>query len=173
MEHLNISEQIGEGIYPDEERVVARWNIEGRAETPIRIAHGFVRGELKPNTDTIMPANVAEMLVQSGYDVEVKALAILNPEVEQHIDEAVAALEASRAKAAEVIKLPIDKLKAALNDLDLNALRFALVAEEAEGAGKTRKGAIEAIELAIDTHPDQLAALAAAEAAKNEASQTS
>ena len=173
MDHLNISEQIGEGIYPDEPRVVARWNTDGRAESPIRIAHGPVRGELKANTDTVMPANVAEMLVQSGYEVVVTHLAIVNPEVDAHIDEAIAAMEASRAKAAEVIKLPIDKLKAALVDLDLNALRFALEAEEAEGGARARKGAIEAIEMAIDTLPDQSAALAAAEAAENGASETS
>lgn len=148
MDHLNISEQIGEGIYPDEPRVVACWNIEGRAESPIRIAFEQVRGELKPNTDTVMPANVAEMLVQSGYDVTVKYDAILNPEVDQHIEESEAALEL-RTRAAELRKKTIPDLKAAIEGLDASLLTAVLEAEKAEGEGKTRTGAVEVLEAAI------------------------
>lgn len=81
-----------------------------------------------------------------------------------HVDDA-----AAKAKAAELIKLSIPKLTAALDGLSLVELRALLAAEEGEGEGKTRDGALEAIGKAIDKHPDQVAALAAAAPAVSEA----
>lgn len=75
---------------------------------------------------------------------------------------------AAQAKAGELIKLSIPKLTAALGELSLVELRALLAAEEAEGEGKTRTGALEAIGDAIDKHPDQIAALAQAGPAVNE-----
>lgn len=72
-----------------------------------------------------------------------------------HVDDA-----AAKARAAELIKLSIPKLTTALAELSLVELRALLVAEEAEGEGKTRTGALDAIGEAIDKHPDQVAALA-------------
>ena len=92
MDHLDISEVIGDGINPDEPRVVAHW-AASKTETPIRIATGPYRGALKPNTDTVMPACVAQVLVDSGYEVEVKYNAIVNPEVDGFVDEALEARE--------------------------------------------------------------------------------
>lgn len=66
---------------------------------------------------------------------------------------------AATAKAAELIKLTIPKLEEALPALSLVELRALLVAEEAEGEGKKRTGAVSAIEAAIDAHPDQRKAL--------------
>lgn len=80
-----------------------------------------------------------------------------------HVDQA-----AAQAKAAELIKLSIPKLTAALGELSLVELRALLAAEEGEGEGKTRAGALEAIGDAIDKHPDQVAALAQAAPAVNE-----
>lgn len=189
MDHLNISEVIGDGIHPDELRVVAHW-AAGKTETAIHIQCGPFAGRLKPNTDTVMPACVAQMLVESDYDVAIKYDAIVNPEADAELEKIVSEFEqsltpeeqaerdtliaAAQEKAAEVIRQPVDKLKAALGELDLLTLRFVLIAEEEEGPGKTRKGAIEAIEAAIDAHPDQKVALAAAAALPNEnAEQTS
>lgn len=167
MDHINTTEVIGEGVYPDELRVVAFWNAPhaGPAETPIAVNVGPFSGRLKPNIDTLMPEVVAAMLVDSGYDVEVKFSAIVNPGIDDEMEaavqvaEAAAALAASRNKAAELVKLSVAKIEDALSSADLNTLRFALEAEE---AGQKRVSAIKAIETAIDAHPDQVAALAAA-----------
>lgn len=59
-----------------------------------------------------------------------------------------AELAAAQAKAAELIKLPIDKLKKALAGLSIFELARVLEAEKAEGEGKTRTGALEVIEAA-------------------------
>lgn len=80
-----------------------------------------------------------------------------------HVDQA-----AAQAKAGELIKLSIPKLTAALGELSLVELRALLAAEEGEGEGKTRSGALEAIGEAIDKHPDQIAALAQGAPAVNE-----
>ena len=167
MDHINTTEVIGEGVYPDEPRVVAIWNAPhaGPAETPIVINVGPFSGRLKPNVDTLMPEVVATMLVDSGYDVEVKFSAIVNPGIDDEMEaavqvaEAAAALAASRNKAAELVKLSVAKIEDAVDSADLNTLRFAL---EAEDVGQKRVSAIKVIEAAIDAHPDQVAALAAA-----------
>lgn len=159
--HIDTTEVIGDGWYPDEPRVLATWNVDTTTgnETPIRINHNGLRGELKPNTMTLMPESTAQMLIEGGYDVEIQFNAIVNEGVDEEIEAAVAALEAARARGAELAKMTVDALTAALPDCDLNALRYALEAEE---ANRKRASAIAAIEAAIDAHPDQIAALAAA-----------
>lgn len=161
--HFNTTEVIGEGWFPDEPRVLATWHIDMLSgnEAPIRFNHNGLRGELKPNTMTLMPECVAHSLAASGFNVEVQYSAIVNAGIDEEIEAAVAALEAARARGIELSKLNVDELTTALPDCALNELRFALEAEE---AGRARVPAISAIEAAIDAHPDQVAALAAAEA---------
>jgi len=159
--HFNTTEVIGEGWFPDEPRVLAIWHADA-TETPMAINHAGLTGNMKPNTLTLMPEVVASTLVEhSGFNVEIQFNAIVNAGVDEAIDEAVAMLEASRAKGAELAKLTVERLAAELPNCDLNDLRFALEAEE---ASRKRASAIAAIEAAIDGHPDQIAALEAARA---------
>ncbi len=150
MKQISTTEVIGEGIYPDEDRVIAVWNapLATSTETPIRIQHGPFTGALKPNVETLMPACVAQMLVESGYDVEVKYNAIVNEGIDEEIENAVADIEA-QSRIAALVKLPVAKLTEELAALDDDTLAALLAAEQAEGEGKTRKSAVEAIEAAI------------------------
>ena len=147
MDHLDISEVIGDGINPDEPRVVAHW-AAGKTETPIRIATGPYRGALKPNTDTVMPACVAQVLVDSGYEVEVKYNAIVNPEVDGFVDEALAASDQTPTFNPEpFIAGTVADVKARLDGLTLEQLE-AIKAAEIDRE-QPRKGVAEAIEEAI------------------------
>jgi len=99
--HIDTTEVIGDGWYPDEQRVLATWHVDTTHgnETPIRINHAGLRGELKPNTMTLMPESTAQMLIESGYDVEIQFNAIVNEGVDEEIEAAVAAIEGKQVKA--------------------------------------------------------------------------
>lgn len=160
--------EIGEGLYPDEKRVVVTWNETHLTETPIRFQHGDLRGFILPSESVIVPENVAAILDQSSYDVTITdPQEPAAPAGDDEIEQAVADVE-MQAKAQALIGQSVDKIKESLAGADLALLRAALAAEEAEGAGKTRSTAIAAIEAAIDAHPDQIAALSNADPATNE-----
>lgn len=87
--------------------------------------------------------------------------------IELEPDAETAASAAQAEKLETIAALSVDKLKAELGGLSLVELRGLFALEE--GKAETRVGAIAAIAKAIDQHPDQIAALAAAEPATNEA----
>lgn len=103
MDHIDTTEVIGAGHWPDEPHVLATWTASA-TETPIHINHDGVRGTLKPNTMTLMTANIAQMLIESGYDVTIDYDAIVNPGSDEAIEEAVAAVEAAAAKTKKAAK---------------------------------------------------------------------
>jgi hypothetical protein len=108
--HIDTTEVIADGVHPDEPRVIAIWHphpVAGSTETPIHINTPPFRGTLKPSVDTLMPACVAQMLVDSGYDVEVKFDAIVNPGFDAEIEAAIEQVEAdasAKASAKRVAK---------------------------------------------------------------------
>lgn len=64
-----------------------------------------------------------------------------------------------QADAAAIVAMNVADLAAHLDGVDLDTLKAALAAEQ---AGAARKGAIAALNTAIDGHPEQAAAAAAA-----------
>ncbi|MDK4804935.1 MAG: hypothetical protein OC190_00130 [Novosphingobium aromaticivorans] len=65
--------------------------------------------------------------------------------------------ETIQADAAALVAMPVALLAAHLDGVDLDTLNAAL---EAEQAGPNRKGAIAALQAAIDGHPENAAAAA-------------
>lgn len=151
--------ELGKGIYPDEARVVLIWNEPSKTETPIHVTLGETSGSIYPQVPVKVPANVASMLHDdSGYDVSIFAIEGEPVEVaapdEDEIEQAVVNVELA-AQAQALIGQSIAKLKESLAGADIDLLEAALAAEQAEGDGKTRVGAIEAIQAAIDELNEQ------------------
>ncbi len=67
--------------------------------------------------------------------------------------------ETIQADAAALVAMTVADLAAHLDGVDLDTLNAALAAEQ---AGPNRKGAIAALQAAIDGHPENAAAAAAA-----------
>lgn len=162
---IDCSEVIGEGWYPDETRVIVNWEIEGRAETPIRINFNGLVGALKANTDTVIPLPVAIMLIDSGYDVAVKATAIVNHGADETVNAVLEQVDEAKSKIDTIAAMAVTALIATLPALTLAELRDLLIAEE---NGKNRTTALAAIATAIDTNPEQIALLAANEGSQGE-----
>ena len=62
-------DEIGRDHFPEQKRVVVEW-AAGATETPIRINLGPLSAELKPNTPTIAPENVA-LVVAEGHNIAI------------------------------------------------------------------------------------------------------
>lgn len=167
---IDCAEVVGDGWYPDEPRVLVNWPTDGRADAPIHINFNGLRGALKPNTDTVMPDCVAQMLLNSGYAVAIKCVAIVNHGADEVVNEMVDETDEAKAKIAAIADMSVADLVALLPSLSLAELRDLLIAEE---TGKNRTTAVAPIAQAIDGHPEQIAALekAAAEGVTNDGSQ--
>lgn len=135
--------EIGTAFFPDEPTFIVSSPETHPTETPIRFTIGQVTGEIRPGEKVIMPATLAAFFKDdSGYAVEVSAI-----EPDPELESAVANVE-RQAKAKALVALSVEKLTAALADLDLETLNAVLEAEKAKG-DKARVSAVDAIEAAI------------------------
>lgn len=142
---------IGEDHFPDSKRVVIRWPVEGRAETPIRIAlNGQIVAALPANTMATAPEPVARLLVESGYDVEVLGDVAVDPEPIGSDNQAPTsgADDANQSITADaLVRLPIPGIASAIaTGLPPVVISEALALEL---AGQQRKGAIDLLAEAI------------------------
>ncbi|WP_226018416.1 hypothetical protein [Novosphingobium sp. FKTRR1] len=143
---------IGEGQYPESKRLIVLWPANGRAETPIRInLNGTVIAELPANTNAIAPEPIVELLVNSGFDVQVlgEFVDVVEPAPATEGDAATDGDWVADAALA-LVRQPIASLIAAIAaGVPVEVLNAALAAEQGEGPGKARKGAVDALVAAI------------------------